>query len=100
MLAAELFQWAIPLEGCWLAAVNSNRIKSNHFFQLFVILYKVQYSDYLLYNDEYSTPTSLNRWLAYYCHEYGFGFVDNWPSFWGQLKADRFHSTGIGATLI
>ena len=55
-------------------------------------------------NDErYSRLLSLNRWLARYSSEQGFGFIDNWPSLWGRpgvLMRDGLHPTGLGATIM
>ena len=55
-------------------------------------------------NDErYSRLLSLNRWLARYSSEQGFGFIDNWPSLWGRpgvLMRDGLHPTGLGASIM
>ena len=55
-------------------------------------------------NDErYSRLLSLNRWLAHYSSEQGFGFIDNWPSLWGRpgvLMRDGLHPTGLGASIM
>jgi len=55
-------------------------------------------------NDErYSRLLSLNRWLARYSSEQGFGFIDNWPSMWGRpgvLMRDGLHPTGLGASIM
>ena len=55
-------------------------------------------------NDErYSRLMSLNRWLARYSSEQGFGFIDNWPSLWGRpgvLMRDGLHPTGLGASIL
>nr|XP_057902823.1 uncharacterized protein LOC131101565 [Doryrhamphus excisus] len=52
-------------------------------------------------NDErFSRLFSLNRWLAGFCNEQGFQFVDNWPSFWRNPRLfgrDGLHPNREGA---
>lgn len=54
-------------------------------------------------DEQYSRLVSMNRWLARHCSQKGYGFVDNWPSFWGRpglLRADGRHPTGHGAAIL
>lgn len=54
-------------------------------------------------DEQYSRLVSMNRWLARHCSQKGYGFVDNWPSFWGRpdlLRADGRRPTGYGAAIL